>query len=68
VRKREPFVGVGRDAETGPLLAHAQQIGAPELAVPRKIIKVQEIPVQGTGKTDYVALQRIVDMETQRAA
>ncbi len=57
-----------RDAETGPLLAHAQQIGAPELAVPRRIIKVQEIPALGTGKTDYVALQRIVDAEIRRAA
>ncbi|HET6971845.1 MAG TPA: AMP-binding protein [Phenylobacterium sp.] len=57
-----------RDADTGPLIAHAQQIGAPELAVPRKIIKVPEIPVLGTGKTDYVALQRIVDAETRRAA
>lgn len=57
-----------RDAEAGPLLAHAQQIGAPELAVPRKIIRVPEIPVLGTGKTDYVALQRIVDAELQRAA
>ncbi|WP_293676575.1 AMP-binding protein [uncultured Phenylobacterium sp.] len=51
------------DAESGPLLAHAQQVGAPELAVPRKIIRVPEIPVLGTGKTDYVALQRIVDSE-----
>ena len=57
-----------RDADPGPLIAHAQRIGAPELAVPRKIIKVQEIPVLGTGKTDYVALQRIVDAEMQRAA
>ncbi|MBL8556351.1 MAG: AMP-binding protein [Phenylobacterium sp.] len=56
-----------RDADVGPLLAHAQSIGAPELAVPRKIIKVQEIPVLGTGKTDYVALQRIVDTELQPA-
>ncbi|MDZ4371522.1 MAG: AMP-binding protein [Phenylobacterium sp.] len=56
-----------RDAETAALLAHAQHIGAPEIAVPRKIIKVQEIPVLGTGKTDYVALQRIVDAEMQRA-
>jgi len=56
-----------RDAEPGPLLAHAQQIGAPELAVPRKIIRVPEIPVLGTGKTDYVALQRIVDAENPRA-
>ncbi len=57
-----------RDAEPGPLLAHAQQVGAPELAVPRKIIRVPEIPVLGTGKTDYVALQRIVDAEMRRAA
>jgi acyl-[acyl-carrier-protein]-phospholipid O-acyltransferase/long-chain-fatty-acid--[acyl-carrier-protein] ligase len=57
-----------RDADAGPLIAHAKQIGAPELVVPRKIIKVQEIPVLGTGKTDYVALQRIVDAEMRRAA
>jgi len=57
-----------RDAETAPLMAYAQQIGAPELAVPRKIIRVPEIPVLGTGKTDYVALQRIVDAEMPRVA
>ncbi|HVI32836.1 AMP-binding protein [Phenylobacterium sp.] len=57
-----------RDAEPAPLLAHAQSIGAPEIAVPRKIIRVPEIPVLGTGKTDYVALQRIVDAEIRRAA
>lgn len=55
-----------RDADTSSLIAHAKSIGAPELAVPRKIIHVQEIPVLGTGKTDYVALQRIVDTEMQR--
>ncbi|MFN3585611.1 AMP-binding protein [Phenylobacterium sp.] len=57
-----------RDADSGPLIAHAHAIGAPELAVPRKIIKVPEIPVLGTGKTDYVALQRIVEAELRRAA
>jgi acyl-[acyl-carrier-protein]-phospholipid O-acyltransferase/long-chain-fatty-acid--[acyl-carrier-protein] ligase len=57
-----------RDADAAPLIAHAQQVGAPELAVPRKIIRVPEIPVLGTGKTDYVALQRIVDAEMRRAA
>jgi acyl-[acyl-carrier-protein]-phospholipid O-acyltransferase/long-chain-fatty-acid--[acyl-carrier-protein] ligase len=57
-----------RDAEIAALLAHAQSIGAPELAVPRKIIRVPEIPVLGTGKTDYVALQRIVDSEMASAA
>jgi acyl-[acyl-carrier-protein]-phospholipid O-acyltransferase/long-chain-fatty-acid--[acyl-carrier-protein] ligase len=57
-----------RDAETAPLVNHAQSIGAPEIAVPRKIIRVPEIPLLGTGKTDYVALQRIVDAELRRAA
>jgi acyl-[acyl-carrier-protein]-phospholipid O-acyltransferase/long-chain-fatty-acid--[acyl-carrier-protein] ligase len=59
-----------RDADAGPLVSHAQSIGAPEIAVPRKIIRVPEIPVLGTGKTDYVALQRIVDadLRANRAA
>jgi acyl-[acyl-carrier-protein]-phospholipid O-acyltransferase/long-chain-fatty-acid--[acyl-carrier-protein] ligase len=57
-----------RDADIGPLLAHAQAIGAPEISAPRKIIKMQEIPVLGTGKTDYVAIQRVVDAELRRAA
>jgi acyl-[acyl-carrier-protein]-phospholipid O-acyltransferase/long-chain-fatty-acid--[acyl-carrier-protein] ligase len=57
-----------RDAETGPLIDYAKTIGAPELAVPRKIIRVPEIPVLGTGKTDYVALQRIVDSEMKSPA
>jgi acyl-[acyl-carrier-protein]-phospholipid O-acyltransferase/long-chain-fatty-acid--[acyl-carrier-protein] ligase len=57
-----------READASPLIAHAQSIGAPEIAVPRKIIRVAEIPVLGTGKTDYVALQRIVDAEMMRAA
>ncbi|MDB5448123.1 MAG: acyl-CoA synthetase (AMP-forming)/AMP-acid ligase [Phenylobacterium sp.] len=57
-----------RDAETAALLAHAQRVGAPELAVPRRIIRVTEIPVLGTGKTDYVALERIVETELRRVA
>ena len=57
-----------RDASAEPLLAHAQAVGAPELAVPRKIIRVPEIPVLGTGKTDYVAIQRLAEAELRRAA
>jgi acyl-[acyl-carrier-protein]-phospholipid O-acyltransferase/long-chain-fatty-acid--[acyl-carrier-protein] ligase len=55
------------DASVSPLLAHAQAIGAPELAVPRKILKVSEIPVLGTGKTDYVAIQRMADSDARAA-
>jgi acyl-[acyl-carrier-protein]-phospholipid O-acyltransferase/long-chain-fatty-acid--[acyl-carrier-protein] ligase len=56
-----------KDADTGPLLAWAQANGAPEIAVPKKIIVIEAIPVLGTGKTDYVAVQRIAE-ETLRTA
>ena len=52
-----------RGADSSALVAHAKTVGAPEIAVPRKIIHVEEIPVLGTGKTDYVAIQRMVDAE-----
>jgi len=55
------------DASVAPLVAHAQTIGAPELAVPRKIVRVPEIPVLGTGKTDYVAIQRMAETEARAA-
>jgi acyl-[acyl-carrier-protein]-phospholipid O-acyltransferase/long-chain-fatty-acid--[acyl-carrier-protein] ligase len=57
-----------RDADAGPLVDHAKAVGAPEIAVPRKIIRVPEIPVLGTGKTDYVAIQRMVDAELSRVS
>ena len=34
--------------------------GVPELAVPRRVIAVAEIPVLGTGKTDYQGVARLV--------
>ncbi|OYU70161.1 MAG: 2-acylglycerophosphoethanolamine acyltransferase [Alphaproteobacteria bacterium PA2] len=57
-----------QDAESSALLAHAQSIGAPELAVPKKIVRIAEVPVLGTGKTDYVALQRMAETDGRRAA
>ncbi|MBP7704420.1 MAG: AMP-binding protein [Caulobacter sp.] len=55
------------DAAAGALVAHAQSIGAPELAVPKKIIKIAEVPVLGTGKTDYVAIQRMAETDPRAA-
>jgi acyl-[acyl-carrier-protein]-phospholipid O-acyltransferase/long-chain-fatty-acid--[acyl-carrier-protein] ligase len=57
-----------RDAESTALVSHARSIGAPELSVPKKIMKVPEVPVLGTGKTDYVAIQRMVEADGRRAA
>jgi acyl-[acyl-carrier-protein]-phospholipid O-acyltransferase/long-chain-fatty-acid--[acyl-carrier-protein] ligase len=50
-----------QDADVAALLSHAQSLGAPELAAPRRIVKVTEIPVLGSGKMDYVAIQRMAE-------
>ncbi len=39
------------------LLAAAQQLGQPELAIPRQIIPLDELPLLPTGKVDYVRLK-----------
>jgi acyl-[acyl-carrier-protein]-phospholipid O-acyltransferase / long-chain-fatty-acid--[acyl-carrier-protein] ligase len=41
--------------------AAARSLGASELTVPRVICCVSEIPLLGTGKTDYVRLQRMAE-------
>lgn len=41
------------------LLIVAKNLGLPELAVARKIILVDTIPLLSTGKTDYVALKQM---------
>ncbi|MFP5297195.1 MAG: hypothetical protein A2623_08655 [Caulobacterales bacterium RIFCSPHIGHO2_01_FULL_70_19] len=51
------------DAEVARLAEWAREHGAPELAVPKKIVRVGEVPVLGTGKTDYVAIQQMVEMD-----
>ncbi len=63
-RKGEKLVLVTErsDAEVSKIAEWAREHGAPELAVPKKIVKVRELPVLGTGKTDYVAIQSLVDM------
>lgn len=43
------------------LLAAAKANGTPELAVPRKIVSIDVLPLLGTGKVDYVALKRLAE-------
>lgn len=45
----------------------SRRLGAPELAVPRRIVHVEEIPCLGSGKKDYIALNRMA-REAQAAA
>ena len=62
-RKGERLILVtDREGATArPLLLYAQRHGTPEIAVPKRIMVVTEIPLLGTGKTDYPALMRMVD-------
>lgn len=43
------------------LLAAARRMGAPEIAVPRRTVAIEEIPLLGSGKTDYAALNKMVE-------
>ena len=47
------------DASTDALQAWCKQHGASELAAPKRIVAIDSIPVLGSGKTDYVVLQRM---------
>ena len=60
-RKGEQIVLVTDAAEASrpSLLVWAQHHGVSELAVPRRVMIVQAIPVLATGKTDYVAVQKL---------
>lgn len=37
----------------------ARELEAPELAIPRRVIHIEEIPALGSGKKDYVELDRL---------
>jgi acyl-[acyl-carrier-protein]-phospholipid O-acyltransferase/long-chain-fatty-acid--[acyl-carrier-protein] ligase len=60
-RKGEQIVLVtdAGEASRPSLLAWAQHHGVSELAVPRRVLIVPAVPVLGTGKTDYVAVQQM---------
>ena len=48
------------DITRGALLGAARSTGAHELAVARKIVKLDELPLLSTGKTDYVSLKALI--------
>jgi acyl-[acyl-carrier-protein]-phospholipid O-acyltransferase/long-chain-fatty-acid--[acyl-carrier-protein] ligase len=53
------------EAQRVDLVGWAQTHGVAEIAVPRRIVHTGEVPVLGTGKTDYVKVEKIVLAETQ---
>lgn len=49
------------DAERKELVEYAKRQGYGDLYVPRRVIGIAEIPVLGTGKTDYTTLQQLAE-------
>ena len=39
----------------------AKNLKQPEIAIARKIINISELPLLGTGKTDYVTLKQMAE-------
>jgi acyl-[acyl-carrier-protein]-phospholipid O-acyltransferase/long-chain-fatty-acid--[acyl-carrier-protein] ligase len=60
-RKGEEIVLVtdAADARRVDLIGWAQNHGVTELAIPRQVLTVDAIPVLGTGKTDYVTVEKM---------
>jgi acyl-[acyl-carrier-protein]-phospholipid O-acyltransferase/long-chain-fatty-acid--[acyl-carrier-protein] ligase len=67
-RSGESTVLFTTDAElTRSLLQKAaRELGAQELAVPRRVVPVRDLPLLGSGKTDYVELRTLA--EARRSA
>jgi len=49
-----------KEAERRLIVSYVKDHGISELSIPKQIIKVDEIPLLGTGKTDYVAIKDLV--------
>jgi acyl-[acyl-carrier-protein]-phospholipid O-acyltransferase/long-chain-fatty-acid--[acyl-carrier-protein] ligase len=48
------------------LLGAAREMGAPELAIPRRIVYVEQLPLLGSGKKDYVRLRQLAEQAISR--
>ncbi|HEX3673236.1 MAG TPA: AMP-binding protein [Rhizomicrobium sp.] len=69
-RKGEQVVLVTtmKGASRHDLVGWAHNHGVPDLAVPRRIIEVDDVPVLGTGKTNYVIIEKLVKDVDEKAA
>ncbi|MEZ5814718.1 MAG: acyl-[ACP]--phospholipid O-acyltransferase [Alphaproteobacteria bacterium] len=62
------FVTTQGGADKNALSAYAREHGVSELAVPKTILEIDKMPVLGSGKTDYTAVQDFVEEKLVKAA
>jgi acyl-[acyl-carrier-protein]-phospholipid O-acyltransferase/long-chain-fatty-acid--[acyl-carrier-protein] ligase len=62
------LVTTRKGAELRDILAHARAQGIAEIAVPRSIQYIDVMPLLGTGKVDYPAVQRVAEATVVAAA
>lgn len=55
------LVTTNPEADRMEIVGWVHNHGVSELAIPRRIVHVDEIPVMGTGKTDYVKVQKMAE-------
>jgi acyl-[acyl-carrier-protein]-phospholipid O-acyltransferase / long-chain-fatty-acid--[acyl-carrier-protein] ligase len=69
-RKGEQIVLVTTcpDATRHDLVGWAHNHGVPELAIPRRILAVEAVPVLGTGKTNYGVVEKMVKEADEKVA
>jgi acyl-[acyl-carrier-protein]-phospholipid O-acyltransferase/long-chain-fatty-acid--[acyl-carrier-protein] ligase len=53
------------NAAPGKLLAAARDRGIAEIMVPREVLVIDRLPLLGTGKTDYPAVQKLAEASSQ---
>ncbi len=55
-------------AARAPLQRYAKAEGIAEVAVPKKVVKVKQLPLLGTGKLDYSALRELAEAALAKTA
>lgn len=66
--ERIVLVTTAPEADLTELKRHGRAIGASDLMIPQDIVRVEEIPLLGTGKTDYATVHNIAVQRLGRDA
>jgi acyl-[acyl-carrier-protein]-phospholipid O-acyltransferase/long-chain-fatty-acid--[acyl-carrier-protein] ligase len=62
--ERVVLVTTAAEASRNELRAQARKNGVADIAMPAEIVQVKEIPVLGTGKTDFAAVRKLAENGT----